>query len=68
MHDSSSQHEFLKKQLITQQTSTKDENKTGFNRPWWPSGLRRHAISQLIVATEGPVDESHSRHGRIGTL
>ena len=22
--------------------------------PWWPSGLRQHEISQLIVATEGP--------------
>ena len=47
------------------------ENKTGFqpvsrpleqilglNRPWWPIGLRRHAISQLIVATKGPGFES----------
>ena len=24
------------------------------NRPWWPSGQRRHAIFQLIVATKGP--------------
>ena len=24
-------------------------------RPWWPSGLRQHAISQLIVAPEGLV-------------
>ena len=24
------------------------------NRPWWPSGQRRHAISQLIEATVGP--------------
>ena len=28
------------------------------NQPWWPSGLRQHAISQLIVATEGPRFES----------
>ena len=28
------------------------------NRPWWTSGLRLHAISQLIVATEGPGLES----------
>ena len=25
------------------------------NRLWWPSSLRGHAISQLIVATEGPL-------------
>ena len=24
------------------------------NPPWWLSGLRRHAFSQLSVATEGP--------------
>ena len=23
-------------------------------QPWWPSGLRQHAISQLIVVTERP--------------
>ena len=32
------------------------------NRPRWPSGLRRHEISQLIVATKGPRFESRSRH------
>ena len=30
------------------------------SRPWWTSGLRRHVISQLIVATEGPRFESCS--------
>ena len=30
------------------------------NRLWWPSSLRQHAISQLIVATEGPRFESRS--------
>ena len=28
------------------------------NQPWWPSGLRLHAISQLIIAAEGPGFES----------
>ena len=28
------------------------------NRLWWPSGLRRRAISQLILATEVPEFES----------
>ena len=31
------------------------------HRPWWPSGLRRHAISQLTVATKGPSFKTHSR-------
>ena len=30
------------------------QNKRHFNQPGWPSSLRRHAISQLIVAPEGP--------------
>ena len=32
-----------------------DLGRTLINRPWWPSGLRQHAISQLIVAPEGLV-------------
>ena len=33
-------------------------NNRYLNRRLWPSGLRLHAISQLIVATEGPGFES----------
>ena len=34
-------------------------------RPWWPSGLRRHAISQLIVATKGLQFKYHLGHGHL---
>ena len=40
-------------------------NKSRLHRPWWPSGLRGHAISQLIVATKGPWLESHSRRNNL---
>ena len=35
--------------------------KSLLNRPWWPSGLRWHAIFQLIVAIKGPPFESRLR-------
>ena len=38
----------------TNKQTNKQNIVSGKNRQWWPTSLRRHAISQLTVATEGP--------------